>query len=293
MNKKMNKRKGIVSKSKRQQQQQQQQQQRQHQHQHHNSTKKGKKGHEEKKQSVHSTPINPIIIPQRKQKVPKRLSTSNSTKNNLSTDTHTRTVTLQCWAHTKKGKRCNNSVSSREGEPIPIPYCSIHLKSGDGSLKVVNHPFVGKCLVARYDLPKYYRMAFWGERGRCPPCDKEDRSISYYPPNKNTGLNKLANGTNKIDNYNGVLNPTNTGDIIQYAACPGPNERQNIKSTFHYWGTRNGNIGGLEFVTIENVPKNTQLCHWYGSGWWNSRELKRCDVGTRRYPAPKRKKEAK
>lgn len=40
-------------------------------------------------------------------------------------------------------------VSSREGEPVPIPYCDVHLKSGDGALKVVRHPIAGKCLVAR------------------------------------------------------------------------------------------------------------------------------------------------
>jgi len=40
-------------------------------------------------------------------------------------------------------------VKSREGEPVPIPYCDLHLKSGDGALKVVRHPFAGKCLVAR------------------------------------------------------------------------------------------------------------------------------------------------
>jgi len=34
----------------------------------------------------------------------------------------------QCWAHTLNGKRCPVIVSSREGEPIPVPYCNIHLK---------------------------------------------------------------------------------------------------------------------------------------------------------------------
>lgn len=60
------------------------------------------------------------------------------------------------------------------------------------------------------------------------------------------------------------------------------------RSTFQYWGKRNGVLGGLEFITLETVPKNTQLCHWYGSGWWDAREVKRVDVGTKSYPAPKR-----
>ena len=91
----------------------------------------------------------------------------------------------------------------------------------------------------------------------------------------------------------GVLNPGNTGDIIQYAACPGPNEKQNMRSTFQYFGLRNGIMGGLEFVTLQPVPKNTQLLHWYGSGWWEERGIKRQDVGTKRYPAPLRESKQK
>merc|ERR1712013_457328 len=89
--------------------------------------------------------------------------------------------------------------------------------------------------------------------------------------------------------YNGVLNPGGTGDMIQYAVCPGPGERQNMRSTFHCWGIRNGTIGGLEFMTLEPIPANTQLCHWYGPGWWSERGIKRIDVGTKKYPAPRRK----
>jgi len=199
---------------------------------------------------------------------------------------------IQCWAHSHTGKRCRAKTSSREGEPIPVPYCDRHLKSGDGALRVVNHPLFGKALVARYDLPANYRMAYWGIRGRCQTCDVEDRAISFYPPNAVTGMNidpKVEGGrTLKTDNYNGVLNPGGTGDVIQFAGCPGPNERQNMRSTFQYWGCRNGNVGGLEFVTLMPIPKNTQLLHWYGSGWWGERGIKRQDVGTTRYPAPLR-----
>ena len=42
---------------------------------------------------------------------------------------------LQCWAHSRTGKRCTTKVPNREGEPIPIPYCEQHLKSGDGARK--------------------------------------------------------------------------------------------------------------------------------------------------------------
>lgn len=163
--------------------------------------------------------------------------------------------------------------------------------------KVVKHKMFGKCLVARYDLPKGYRLAYWGMRGRCLSSDKEDRAISFYPPNRKTGSNidpSVPGGrTLKRDNYNGVLNPGKTADIVQFAACPGPNEKQNMRSTFQYYGLRNGKIGGLEFVTIEPVPKNTQLLHWYGSSWWSERGIKRADVGTKRFPAPLRESKRK
>jgi len=131
-------------------------------------------------------------------------------------------------------------------------------------------------------------MAFWGKRGKCKPCDKEDRAISYFPPDRTTGRNKNKDGTVKNNNYNGVLNPGDTTDILQFASCPGPSERQNVRSTSQYWGLRNGNIGGLEFITLETIPKNTQLMHWYGPRWFSDRGLKRIDVGTARYPAPLR-----
>ena len=199
----------------------------------------------------------------------------------------------QCWAHhSTSGKRCPNIIRSREGEPIPIPYCDKHLKTGDGAVRVVKHPVAGKCLVARFDLPKRYKLAFFGYRGKCPTSDKEDRAISFYPPHKITGKNFDYDGE-RIVNYNGVLNPKGTGDVIQFAACPGPTERQNMRSTFAYFGRRNGCLGGLEFVTLENIPANTQLVHWYGSGWWSARGVKRIDVGIKNFPAPKRIKKNK
>ena len=124
-----------------------------------------------------------------------------------------------------------------------------------------HHPWI----VRRYDLPKGYRIAFWGMRGQCLNCDVEDRAISFYPPNPISGSNRLVekkpdwkkNGKKKItekktntsttkkiitrrgtsrirvDNYNGVLNPIK-GDLVQFAACPGPGERQNMRYVLLY-----------------------------------------------------------
>ena len=102
-------------------------------------------------------------------------------------------------------------------------------------------------------------------RGQCLNCDVEDRAISFYPPNPISGSNRLVekkpgwrkNGKKKItekktntsttkkiitrrgtsrirvDNYNGVLNPIK-GDLVQFAACPGPGERQNMRYVLLY-----------------------------------------------------------
>ena len=197
---------------------------------------------------------------------------------------------VQCWALCRNKSRCKAKVKSREGEPIPIPYCNLHLKHGDYAIKIINHPFAGKCAVARYDLPPKYRLVFHGRRGRSIPSDKEDRSICFYPPNPKTGSNYIpSTRTLRSDNYNGVINPKDTGDLMQYAAAPGPTERQNCRSTFRYWGKRNGCMVGLEFVTLEDIPKNTLLLHHYGPGWWSARNFKPQDVGSDTYPAPKRK----
>ena len=102
-----------------------------------------------KKETIPVRTNNNKIVAQSKQ--PKLTSFASShgkiTRGTSTSNRHT--IAVQCWAHTKRGNRCTKFVSSREGEPVPIPYCSIHLKSGDGCLKVVKHPLIGKCLVAR------------------------------------------------------------------------------------------------------------------------------------------------
>jgi hypothetical protein len=96
------------------------------------------------------------------------------------------------------------------------------------SMSFMNHTHT-ICIIFRFDLPAKYRMAYWGNRGRCKACSKEDRAISYYPPNKLSGRNKDIAGNVITTNYNGVLNPISIGNVLQYAACPGPNERQNMR----------------------------------------------------------------
>ena len=79
---------------------------------------------------------------------------------------------VQCWASSKSGVRCTHTVTPRPGEgEDPIPYCGVHLRAGDGLLRVVQHATDdshGALLVARRALPKGYRMVYWGNRTRCP-----------------------------------------------------------------------------------------------------------------------------
>ena len=197
---------------------------------------------------------------------------------------------VRCWALCRNRNRCKAIVQSREGEPIPIPYCNSHLKHGDYALKIIDHPFAGKCAVARYDLPAKYRLIFHGKRGKARTSDKDDRSMSFYPPNPKTGSNYIpSTRTQRTDNYNGVLNPKGTGDLMQFASAPGPGERQNCKSTFKYFGKRNGVLGGMEFISVEAIPRNTMILFNYGPGWWAARDMSPSDVGTKQFPAPKRK----
>ena len=131
---------------------------------------------------------------------------------------------LQCIASSTTGKRCCATVTPREGEldEAVIPYCDAHLESGDGAVKVAQHPRCGKILVARRPLPRGYRLVYWGNRVPCPRCDKEDRCVSYYPISVKTGERGA---------YNGVIDPGDTDDVMQFASCPGPNELVNMRST--------------------------------------------------------------
>jgi hypothetical protein len=77
-----------------------------------------------------------------------------------------------CWAHSKTGERCTNRVKSAEGEgDNPIPYCGIHRRVGDQALRVVPHPNKdwGKLLVARFPLPRGYKMVSTDSYYRADP----------------------------------------------------------------------------------------------------------------------------
>ena len=207
-------------------------------------------------------PVVPVSVPSSPVPVRKRRRTVNQ---NLGR--------AYCWAtDLKTGEPCPCKVPKDSN----IPYCPHHLVHGDDALVVIDHPTnkgVGKILIARQDLPRGYKMVYWGRRTRWRGCKGEDRAMSF-----------LQNG--------GVIDPIEfPGQQLQFMACPGPNERSNTKATDECFGkTYDTRLIGREFETSEPVKKNHQLLQWYGSkDWFESRDIPRTNVGTVDYPAPLRR----
>mmetsp|Transcript_105636 Transcript_105636/g.340681 ORF Transcript_105636/g.340681 Transcript_105636/m.340681 type:complete len:224 (-) Transcript_105636:94-765(-) len=172
----------------------------------------------------------------------------------------------------KDGKPC-----CRKTGAAGVPYCKEHMRSGDPSLCVVEHHLAGKILVAARDLPKGYRAALWGRLKR----KKEMRSAGM----------EWA-----FDFQNGwMLDPTGCkGSLVQFCACPGPNEAAAVLATSTSW-TDAGDYGSWVFVTKEALPRHWQLTMQYGNNskgseaFFTERGLTRVDVGTELYPALRRK----
>jgi len=170
------------------------------------------------------------------------------------------------------GSSPRTSFTSKH-KATPVPYCEKHLKLGDDALKVYMHPKgFGKILVARFNLPKGYRMVYHGLRrstGSDADLDPdEDRTLWFYP---------TPGG-----DVNGYLDPTTcSGSLLQFAANGGPGEVANLRQNDRAFGYRNGAYGGMEYEAKMWIPAGTQLVHHYGSSWWKDRpELTRCNVGT-------------
>jgi len=85
-----------------------------------------------------------------------------------------------------------------------------------------------------------------------------------------------------------VIDPTThkKGSQMQFMSNPGPNERQNMRSTNEFYGkTYEDGLVGREFVVMADVKKSHQLLIFYGNSWFDARGIDRIDVGTKRYPA--------
>eukprot|EP00949_MAST-11_sp_MAST-11-sp1_P005316 g5316.t1 len=156
-----------------------------------------------------------------------------------------------CWAMTTGGEPCRAKAAG------PIPYCRRHLTSGDGAVKVVDHPNknFGKILVARYKLPKKYRLLYWGKRERITPQNEkdDDRQIHFF--------------LDDVRQYGCIMPGKFLGSVLQFASCPGPGELQTLATTSTHFGTKTSELAARMYQLTRDVPANMQIAHPYGNDW--------------------------
>ena len=181
-----------------------------------------------------------------------------------------------CWATRANGSICG---ARADCENSCLPYCAEHLERGDEALRVVKHPVFGdKILIATRDLPKGYKTVYFGERKTWRECGRAGRDHAMH-----------------FRSGGGVIDPCPLGDAaqLQFMSNPGPNEVSNNRSTNVFFGdTRcpKRTLVGREFILSRDVKKGAQLLQWYGADWFNSRDIKRLDVGCDVYPAERKKR---
>ena len=181
--------------------------------------------------------------------------------------------TEYCWAMDKSGTPCEKKTQKK----CPVPYCSKHLRCGDDAFSTREHPLgIGKILIANFDLPKNYKMVYFGTR-------KPVRKLNKF--RKDYMLSFWRGG--------GVIDPQDcpVSSKLQYMSNPGPQERSNVTCTNRMFGdTRDEGIVGREYKTTEFIPKGTQMLQFYGPQWFASRDIEKINVGTKKYPAPLKRK---
>jgi hypothetical protein len=181
-----------------------------------------------------------------------------------------------CWATRANGSICGARADHAKS---CLPYCAEHLRRGDEALRVVKHPVFGdKILIATRDLPKGYKTVYFGERKTWRECGRAGRDHAMH-----------------FRSGGGVIDPCPLGMAaqLQFMSNPGPNEVSNNRSTNVFFGdTRSpkNTIVGREFILSRDVKKGAQLLQWYGADWFNSRDIKRLDVGCDIYPAERKKR---
>ena len=181
--------------------------------------------------------------------------------------------TEYCWAMDKSGTPCKKKTQKK----CPVPYCSKHLRCGDDAFSTREHPLgIGKILIASFDLPKNYKMVYFGTRKPVRKLNKlrKDYMLSFW-------------------RGGGVIDPQDcpVSSKLQYMSNPGPQERSNVTCTNRMFGdTRDEGIVGREYKTTEFIPKGTQMLQFYGPQWFASRDIEKINVGTKKYPAPLKRK---
>lgn len=172
------------------------------------------------------------------------------------------------------------------GKPCPwprvqpeLPYCKQCILKGDPSLRVEQHPHFGKILVATRDLPKGYRVAWWGKlvaKSRMRLKDWEWACESKF----------------------GVINSVPfPGSLLQFCACPGLGEVPTIDFARDFEALlKRGLKTCLMFSLLRAVPKRYQLTMTYNKDetsmdeFFMERGLLRGDVGTPEFPSFRKSK---
>jgi hypothetical protein len=172
------------------------------------------------------------------------------------------------------------STSVKDGKACPrpraekhLPYCKQCLKTGDPSLKAVQHPKFGKILIAMRKLPKLYYVAWWGT---LVPSRKLPEKRQEWALQTTKGY---------ID---AVPHP---GSQLKFCACPGPGELPTIdfSSNFDIF-LKKAEKTCLLFSTRRDIPQNHQVSMMYNMDekttdeFFQERGLVRGDVGTKEYP---------
>ncbi|CAL6322630.1 unnamed protein product [Bathycoccus prasinos] len=151
------------------------------------------------------------------------------------------------------------------------------LDKSDDAFSTREHPLgIGKILIANFDLPKNYKMVYFGTRKPVRKLNKlrKDYMLSFWQGG-------------------GVIDPQDcpVSSKLQYMSNPGPAERSNVTCTDRMFGdTRDEGIVGREYKTTEFIPKGTQMLQFYGPQWFASRDMEKINVGTNKYPAPLKRK---
>eukprot|EP00930_Biecheleria_cincta_P081572 TRINITY_DN706_c0_g1_i1.p1 TRINITY_DN706_c0_g1~~TRINITY_DN706_c0_g1_i1.p1 ORF type:complete len:239 (+),score=49.38 TRINITY_DN706_c0_g1_i1:64-780(+) len=173
------------------------------------------------------------------------------------------------------GKACTGKRESRY-----LPYCKKCMKAGDPSLKAVQHPRFGKILIAMRDLPKGYYVGWWGKLLK-KKSDMPKKHMEWA-----------------LETTKGMVDAVPfKGSLLQFCACPGPNEVPTIDfaPNSDCILQRGQPFGTAIFRTLHAVPRNHQVDMMYNKDekstdiFFKEQGIKRADVGTKKYPALRKK----
>ena len=140
--------------------------------------------------------------------------------------------------------------------------------TADARVRVIEHPRLGRALVAAVPIPKDARLWFWGTYAEkdCNGVDVNDFEIAAG---------------------NGTIDPTpHPSSLLQFANAPGPSELPNVKGTGNTHAV--GALMATEFRALCDIEQNHQITLRYGTGWFAARGIACVPVDLPQYPARRR-----